>query len=165
MCKCFFWCLEKFVKFINKQAYIMIAVYGKNFCFSAMDAIFLLIRNPLLAGTVVGVCSFLLFMSKLCVTAGMGILAFFFFSGQFPKMIEYVPDLNYYFIPIVIVIVSTFVIASIFFDVYDMAVHTIFFCVLEDMERHDGSPEKPYFMSSDMMRIAGKKNDFKEEKK
>lgn len=44
-CKCFFWCLENFLKFINKNAYIMCAVHGKNFCRSASDAFSLLMRN------------------------------------------------------------------------------------------------------------------------
>lgn len=44
-CKCFFWCLEKFLKFINKNAYIMCAIHGRNFCMSAKDAFNLLMRN------------------------------------------------------------------------------------------------------------------------
>jgi choline transporter-like protein 2/4/5 len=44
-CKCFFWCLEKFLKFINRNAYIMCAIHGKNFCASAKDAFLLLMRN------------------------------------------------------------------------------------------------------------------------
>jgi len=43
--RCFFWCLEKFIKFINKNAYIMCAIYGKNFCRSAHHAFNLLMRN------------------------------------------------------------------------------------------------------------------------
>lgn len=38
-CKCFFYCLEKFLKFLSKNAYIMVAIYGKNFCASARDAL------------------------------------------------------------------------------------------------------------------------------
>ena len=38
-CKCFFYCLEKFLKFISKNAYIMVAIYGRNFCLSAVDAL------------------------------------------------------------------------------------------------------------------------------
>ena len=44
-CKCCFWCLEKFMKYINRNAYIMTAVYGENFCSSAKDAFSLLMRN------------------------------------------------------------------------------------------------------------------------
>lgn len=45
--KCCFYCLEKFIKFINRNAYIMCAVHGKNFCASAKDAFNLLMRNLL----------------------------------------------------------------------------------------------------------------------
>ena len=34
----------------------------------------------------------------------------------------------------------------------------IFIFTVEDLERHDGSPEKPYYMSKDLMNIVGKKN-------
>ena len=36
---------------------------------------------------------------------------------------------------------------SAFFGVYSMAVDTLFLCFLEDLERNDGSEEKPYYMS------------------
>ena len=45
--KCCFWCLEKCLRFLNKNAYIGIAIYGKNFCKAAKDAFFLLLRNAL----------------------------------------------------------------------------------------------------------------------
>lgn len=32
------------------------------------------------------------------------------------------------------------------------------FYAVEDLERNDGSPEKPYYMSKDLMKILGKKN-------
>lgn len=44
-CKCFFACLESFLRFINKNAYIMCAIHGKGFCPSARDAFSLLMRN------------------------------------------------------------------------------------------------------------------------
>lgn len=43
--KCCFWCLEKFIKFINTNAYIEIAVYGYSFCTAARKAFELLTRN------------------------------------------------------------------------------------------------------------------------
>ena len=36
-----------------------------------------------------------------------------------------------------------------------MAVDTLFLCFLEDIERNDGSADKPYFMSSDLKKILG----------
>ena len=46
MCKCCLWCLEKFMRFINKNAYIICAIRSTNFCSSAKQAFSLLMRNP-----------------------------------------------------------------------------------------------------------------------
>jgi hypothetical protein len=43
--QCCFTCLEKVLKFINKNAYIEIAVYGYSFCEAARTAFELLVRN------------------------------------------------------------------------------------------------------------------------
>jgi choline transporter-like protein 2/4/5 len=45
--RCFFWLLNKFLRFVNRNAYIMCAMYGKNFCTSAKQAFDLLLRNVL----------------------------------------------------------------------------------------------------------------------
>lgn len=153
---CFFWCLEKFIKFINKNAYIMCAIYGKNFCRSAHRAFKLLMRNIIRVVVVDQVTDFLLFMGKLMITAAMCALAFYVFTEDVD--IE-VPKVNYTVVPILIIGFGTYFIASIFFGVYAMAVDTLFLCFLEDSERNDGSREKPYFMSRELMNILSKKND------
>ena len=45
---------------------------------------------------------------------------------------------------------------SSFFGVYAMAVDTLFLCFLEDLERNDGSQQRPYYMSSGLKKILGK---------
>ncbi len=40
-------------------------------------------------------------------------------------------DLNYYFIPVILITLGSFFIADAFFEVYEMAVDTIFLCFLE----------------------------------
>jgi len=57
-----------------------------------------------------------------------------------------------------VIAIGAFVIASCFFSVYGMAVDTLFLCFLEDLERNDGSAEKPYYMSKELKEILGKKN-------
>ncbi|KAH9490993.1 hypothetical protein Btru_032408 [Bulinus truncatus] len=54
--------------------------------------------------------------------------------------------------------VSTYLMTCVFFGVYNMAVDTLFLCFLEDIEMNDGSEQKPYFMSKDLMKILGKHN-------
>ncbi|XP_035683618.1 choline transporter-like protein 4 isoform X3 [Branchiostoma floridae] len=156
--KCCFWCLEKLLKFLNKNAYIMIAIYGKNFCVSAKKAFFLIMRNILRVAAVTSVTNFLFLLSKLVVTGAIGTLSFYFFTGKIVFAAEYVPNLKYYMVPIIVVVIGAYMVAACFFSVYNMAVDTLFLCFLEDLERNDGSPEKPYYMSKELMSILGKKN-------
>lgn len=162
-CRCCLWCLEKFLKFINRNAYVYCAIYGKNFCVSAKNAFSLIMRNIARVVVLDKVTDFLLFIGKMVVVGGVAVASFFIFSGEVPFFKDHIPQMNYYLTPVIIITVGTFFIASAFFSVYSMAVDTLFLSFLEDCERNDGSAEKPYFMSKDLMRILEKKNKFKEE--
>uniref|UniRef100_A0A6Q2X3U0 Choline transporter-like protein n=1 Tax=Esox lucius TaxID=8010 RepID=A0A6Q2X3U0_ESOLU len=146
--KCCFWCLEKFIKFLNRNAYIMVAIYGKSFCTSAKDAFFLLMRNIVRVAVLDKVTDFLLFLGKLLI---VGIVVVCQFSAA--------PSLNYYWVPILTVVVGSYLIAHGFFSVYAMCVDTLFLCFLEDLERNDGSTERPYFMSQNLLVILKKSNE------
>nr|XP_029731394.1 CTL-like protein 2 isoform X3 [Aedes albopictus] len=154
VCKCCFWCLESFLKFLNTNAYIMCAIHGKNFCSSAKDAFSLLARNILRVIALDKVTGFLFFLSKLLIACGMAAVTYTFFDSGPTK------PLHYPFIPAILVFVGTYVIASVFFSVYSVAVDTLFLCFLEDCERNDGTQEKPYYMSKSLMKILGKKQKF-----
>uniref|UniRef100_A0A663DRF8 Choline transporter-like protein n=1 Tax=Aquila chrysaetos chrysaetos TaxID=223781 RepID=A0A663DRF8_AQUCH len=143
--KCCFWCLEKFIKFLNRNAYIMIAVYGTNFCTSARNAFFLLMRN------IISGCS-----SLSCFQGAVLDKRFSSFVFQeslpsfFTQRIKLVQDTT--------VIVGSYLIAHGFFSVYGMCVDTLFLCFCEDLERNDGSPERPYYMSPELSEILLKGN-------
>ncbi|XP_049891179.1 choline transporter-like protein 4 [Epinephelus moara] len=158
--KCCLWCLEKFIKFLNRNAYIMIAIYGKNFCVSAKNAFMLLMRNVVRVVVLDKVTDLLLFFGKLLVVAGVGVLSFFFFSGRIllPGNTFHSETLNYYWMPIITVVFGSYLIAHGFFSVYNMCVDTLFLCFLEDLERNDGSLQKPYYMSKNLMKILNKSN-------
>ncbi|GLD74382.1 choline transporter-like protein 5-A, partial [Lates japonicus] len=69
--RCCFWCLEKFIRYMNHNAYIMVAVYGKNFCTSAREAFFLLMRNVVRVAVLDRVTDFLLFLGKVLIAGGV----------------------------------------------------------------------------------------------
>ncbi|XP_077286944.1 choline transporter-like 2 isoform X3 [Arctopsyche grandis] len=161
-CRCFFACLESFLKFISKNAYIMCAIHGKPFCTSARDAFSLLMRNILRVFVLDRVTDFLFFLSKVIISVGCGIAAYFAFtSPELYKIAGENLQLHYDLIPPLIVGIAAYIIASVFFSVYSMAVDTLFLCFLEDCERNDGTREKPYFMSKELMKILNKKNKIK----
>uniref|UniRef100_A0A8C5AIS5 Choline transporter-like protein n=1 Tax=Gadus morhua TaxID=8049 RepID=A0A8C5AIS5_GADMO len=153
--KCCFWCLERFIRYMNRNAYIMVAIYGTNFCTSAREAFFLLMRNVVRVAVLDRVTDFLLFLGKLLIAGGVGVLAFFVFDRKLTIFVE-VPDLNFYWVPIVTVFLGSYLIAHGFFSVYAMCVDTLFLCFCEDLERNDGSAERPFFMSPGLHQLLGK---------
>uniref|UniRef100_A0AAR2M037 Choline transporter-like protein n=1 Tax=Pygocentrus nattereri TaxID=42514 RepID=A0AAR2M037_PYGNA len=156
--KCCFWCLEKFIKFLNRNAYIMCAIYGKNFCTSARDAFFLLMRNVIRVAVLDKVTDFLLFLGKLLVVGIVGVMSFFFFSGT-AKGVDVAPNLHYYWVPILTIVVGSYLIAHGFFSVYAMCVDTLFLCFCEDLERNDGSAARPFYMSTTLRDILSKSTE------
>uniref|UniRef100_A0A672YBB2 Choline transporter-like protein n=1 Tax=Sphaeramia orbicularis TaxID=375764 RepID=A0A672YBB2_9TELE len=150
--KCCFWCLEKCIKFLNRNAYIMIAIYGKSFCTSARDAFFLLMRNIIRVAVLDKVTDFLLFLGKLLIVGIVG-TELFIFRQRPAKVLTYVT------VSLQTVVVGSYLIAHGFFSVYAMCVDTLFLCFLEDLERNDGSAERPYFMSQSLLTLLKKSNE------
>lgn len=120
--KCCFYCLEKFIKFINRNAYIMCAIHGKNFCSSAKDAFNLLLRNILRTFVLDKVVDFLFFLSKLLIAIGIGCITY--------TILEYVSEtkITYTFVPAIFVGICIYLLTIVFFNVYTMAVDTLFLC-------------------------------------
>lgn len=62
--QCCMWCLEKCMKFLNKNAYIQTAIYGYSFCKACRAAFFLIARNILRVTAVSMVSDFVLLLGK-----------------------------------------------------------------------------------------------------
>jgi len=67
VCQCCMWCLEKCMKFLNKNAYIITAIYGYSFLKSARVAFFTLLRNILRVSAISLVSEFVLMLGKVFV--------------------------------------------------------------------------------------------------
>lgn len=127
-CQCFFVILERFLKFVSKNAYIMCAIHGKPFCESAAHAFKLLSSNIVRTAALSGLTTFVFFLGKLSMTIGMGGIAYFYVINYVQNENHYNENIKYTFIPIIMVGIGTYCIMSIFFKVYSMAISTIFLC-------------------------------------
>lgn len=156
LCKCCLWCFDRFIRFVNTNVYIMCAMKGTNFLASAKDSFHLLMRNVGRVMALDYVVRFVLFLSQLVIVVGIGMASYLLLNpeGRFP-ITDTAPILNYNATPIIMIVIGTYVITNSFFGVYSMAVNTLFLCLLEDMERNDGTPDKPYFMSINLQKILG----------
>jgi hypothetical protein len=84
--ECFLACVECIVKFINTQAYIQIALRGKNFCYAAKDGFELAWSNVLRYAIVGGVGQIIMFLGKLTIAA--------LTAGGFYLLITYVSSIR-----------------------------------------------------------------------
>ena len=85
-CKCCLWCLEKFMRFINRNAYIMCAIKNTNFCKSAYSAFNLIMRNLVRVVVLDSVVDFLLFLGKLVIVVITGSVSYLAFAGHLPDI-------------------------------------------------------------------------------
>ncbi|XP_011311619.1 CTL-like protein 2 isoform X2 [Fopius arisanus] len=139
--------LERFVKFMTGNAYIICAIYGKGLCDSAGEALSLIMRNLARTTILNKVVGWVLLGGKVLVTCAMVAIAWAHYKSQ---------DDQFWWAPTVLVGVGTFIVASVFFSVHSMAVDTIFLCFLEDSERNDGTEERPYYMSRGIAKLLTK---------
>ncbi|XP_024945858.1 CTL-like protein 2 isoform X2 [Cephus cinctus] len=144
-CKCCFWLLESFLKFINRNAYIMCAIHGKNFFPSARDAFNLLMRNIIRVAVLDKITDWILLLGKILITGLFIWITWWYYQDS--------KEINYWAVPILLVGVGSFLISTVFFTVHSAAVDTIFLCFLEDCERNDGSSSRPYYMSKRLMKL------------
>merc|ERR1711920_813195 len=73
---CCLWCFEKSVKFLNKNAYIQVALMATNFCTSAKNAFWLIARNAVRFG-VLGSLGFIVhFIGKYLIMSATAVLGF-----------------------------------------------------------------------------------------
>ncbi|XP_052860619.1 choline transporter-like 1 isoform X2 [Anopheles cruzii] len=123
-CICSFWLLEKFIRYLNHNAYTVIAIEGVNFCPAAKIAWNALVTNALQVATINGIGDLVLFLGKLAVAALCGLISILLLRDN--------ADLHFYMAPVIIITVFAFFVAHIMLSLYEMVVDTLFLCVCED---------------------------------
>ena len=133
------WCIEKCMKFINKNAYIQTAIFGYHFCKAAKCAFFLILRNIARIMALSIVSGFVLLLGKLVITAGATFLCY--------VCLAYTPvsdELNYIWLPLVFTAIIAFYVAAMFNEVWGMAMSTILQCFCADEEIYKGDKDAMY---------------------
>lgn len=120
--KCLFCCMESVFFLLSDNAYIMCAVHGKSFCGSASDAFDLLQKR--FYGFVVlnKITATLFFAGIFFITIGSGMISYFYFMYM-------TNDDVYAKVAASITAFGTYFLTNLIFDIFSMAVDTIFLCV------------------------------------
>lgn len=133
-------CLERFIKFISKNAYIQIAITGKNFCAAAWNAFTLILRNALRFGTASGI-GFIFNVLGVLFIATANALAVYVILHYVP---QYQGLTQNWIAPVAVAGLEGFVIGVMFMSVFSFASDTILqsFMVDEELNRPDGNRPK-----------------------
>jgi len=133
--QCFMCCLEKCMKFINKNAYIQTAIFGTSFCQSAREAFFLILRNIARVGTLSAVSEVVVILGKIFVAAVSGGCGYIFLDGSFRD------EIHSPIAPVIFIILLSYFAGSMFMNVFSMVTSTILQCFIADEEMFNGSEE------------------------
>lgn len=151
---CLLFVCERCIKFLNKNAYIEIAIWGDSFCVSCTRALSLLLSNIGLTASVNGVGFLLATIIKVLVVASVGIVSFYWFETDDEE------EAVMYAAVALMTMVMAYFIADAFTDTFEMAGETLLFCWLEDYKTNRDEGEfmvGPDDLVETMLRLHGEK--------
>ncbi|XP_022673530.1 choline transporter-like protein 1 isoform X3 [Varroa destructor] len=120
-CSCCLAIFERFLKYINRNAYILISIHGYPFCEAAHEAFGLLSSNILRLSAINSVGDFILFLGKVAVVAASVIFGLEMQqAGEMQEM-----GVSYYWVPILLGAIFAWLIADYFLAVYEIRVFTM----------------------------------------
>lgn len=141
-CQCCLYCFEKILKYLTRNAFIEIAMYGHNFCRAGEQAFKMLSSNALRVIAINSVGDFVLWLGKALVVIATVLIGV--------EMLQAKEGIQHIWAPLVLAGLFAFLVSHCFLTVYEMVIDTIFLCFCEDCEQNDGM-SKPYYMSKDLM--------------
>ncbi|KAK3925681.1 Choline transporter-like protein 1 [Frankliniella fusca] len=141
-CQCCLYCFEKILKYLTRNAFIEISMYGHNFCRAGEQAFKMLASNALRVAAINSVGDFVLWLGKALVVIATVLIGV--------ELLQTKEGIQHAWVPLGLAGLFAFLVSHCFLTVYEMVIDTIFLCFCEDCEQNDGL-SKPYYMSKDLM--------------
>lgn len=163
-------CIEDFIQFITKNAYIMIACDGHSFCYATGQAFKMVMTNAKKIAMVNMVSSFLFTIAKITVALTSAMVCGIYIDEylvQGPcddttKVCESGPVSNSGF-PMFVVFFLSYGIALLFFEVTDFAIDTLLVCFCLDVQKNKATGN--YYASKRLAKFMSKPKNKKKGKK
>jgi len=125
--RCCLWCLEKCMKFLNKNAYILTCINGTSFCSSACHAAKVLIGGLDYVFITVTITQGMLIFGKLAIAMFTAAIA-----GYWCNTVD---DVTSILLPTFLTLLVGYAIALMFCQVYEMGIDTVLMCYLEAVDQ------------------------------
>jgi choline transporter-like protein 2/4/5 len=128
--RCCLDCFNRFIKFLNENAYIQLALLGENFCSSAQVAFVLALKNSTQFLITNGVGSLIYLLGKCTISISNTLIGYLLITNV-KSLSEVIDDP----IPILaIIFLQSMMMATIFMNVYDSVSLTIMQCLWADID-------------------------------
>lgn len=127
--QCLLGCIQGIVQYINKFAYIHVAMHGTSFCTAAKECFELISRNFFSAVIMDTITGLVLFVGKALFTALCTIITIGILDAN---------DRPLTAVTLGLVVVISFAVLHIISHVIGVSVDTVFVCYLEDLEMNKG---------------------------
>ena len=122
--KCCVSCFDRFVRYLNRNAYIYIAITSESFCSSALDAFIMILKNSVKFAFVDGIAEFFMALAKFLISALSTLVCFY--------LLGVMTDVESKMLPLVVVFLLTWNISAVFIAIFDIGSNTILQCYLLD---------------------------------
>ena len=129
-CSCILDCFDRFLRFLNQNAYIYMAISSESFCMSAINAFLLILKNSVKFALVNDFAWIFMFVAKMFVSITTTWLGFVLIGCMIPAGAE----LKSPFIPILMIFFMSYVIATIFISIFDAGANALLQCYLFDLD-------------------------------
>lgn len=152
--QCCVWCFEQCIKFLNKNAYIQVAMRGTNFCTSAKKAFQIIIANFVRFGIVAVLGSAIQSIGYIFIMLGTTVSGYFILKALHPELNAFVPMVMY--------ILMSYCVGMLYMNVFGMAVDTSLQCVIFAEEKGIDKDTCPSSLTS-VLATSKKSSDNQEE--
>jgi hypothetical protein len=153
--RCVLWCLDKYVKFITKNAFIQIALSSNSFCASAWQSFYLIVRHAGRFTSASTVGWIMMMLGKGTIIALSSLCTFLIVRYR-------CPDVTLPYLPAIIIGAVAYLVGSLFLSIFSFSCTAILhsFILDEDTGGSKFSPEslKPFLDYNDEQRAKKKKN-------
>ena len=135
--QCCLGCCNKIMEFVNKHAYIQIALKGDSFCTAAWEGFGLIIRNLGRFSALAAISTVFTFIGTIFITVGSCIIGYFLITN-----VEYFSkDLNSCVLPVVAFGLIGFIMGRVTMSIFSVSGDALIHSFLLDEELNKGQPK------------------------
>lgn len=137
--QCCLWCFEKCIKFLSKNAYIIVIVESKSFCEGAKESFKLIFNNALRMAAAQAVSGIVIMCGKvfICLLSTFATYQFIFARIG----IDEDKTISGAMMPTFLACLCSYVCASCFLYVYGITIDTILLMFCRDDEKNNNEPK------------------------